>query len=108
MHGKDCKFNCTAPPQVQAAEERRESRIKQLDFWMAKRNAIMATIKEGWLQSNDKIVLANRNNIGFNKCRDLDRGGEVVTRNDPLEALIETHEKLTCHTKYKNWDTYDR
>jgi len=64
----------------------------------------MASIKEEGLEINEKVVLANRESIGFSKSRDWDRGGEVVIRNDLRKALTETYEKLKYHTK--NRDTY--
>ncbi|MCA9229709.1 MAG: hypothetical protein KIS63_00255 [Caldilineales bacterium] len=101
MQRKEWKFDYPAPQLGDAAHAKVSFHAEQIDFWMKKREDLMATIREEGIEINEKIALGYVNP----KARDWDRGGEIMIRNDLRKGLMETFEKLSYHTGKR--DTYD-
>ena len=103
MLRKDWCFDYTASKLSEAATEKQAFHQERLDWWKAKRMAVMNTIRSEGLEIDEKIVLEFRSP----KSRDWDRGSQVMVRNDLQNDLSECLEKLSLHTEkiqqYDGW-----
>ena len=103
MLRKDWGFDYTANKLADAAAVKTAFHQEQLDWWKAKRQEVMTTIRSEGLEIDEKIVLEFRSS----KVRDWDRGSQVMIRNDLQVDLSECLEKLGHHTQqvqqYDGW-----
>ena len=103
MLRKDWGFDYTANKLAEAAAVKMAFHQERLDWWKAKRQEVMTTIRAEGLEIDEKIVLEFRNP----KARDWDRGSQVLIRNDLQTDLSECLEKLGHHTQqvqqYDGW-----
>jgi hypothetical protein len=101
MQREQWKFDYTATKLSAAAKAKIAYHEQQLDFWKAKREEVITTIRAEGIEVDEKLVLAHSNP----KARDWDRGGEILIRNDLRKVLAECYQKLAYHTEER--DTYD-
>jgi hypothetical protein len=101
MQREQWKFDYTATKLSAAAQAKIAYHELQLDFWKAKREEVITTIRAEGIEVDEKVVLAHSNP----KARDWDRGGEILIRNDLRKVLAECYQKLAYHTEER--DTYD-
>lgn len=103
MLRKDWDFDYTATKLAEAAAVKMAFHQERLDWWKAKRQEVMSTIRSEGLEIDEKIVLEFRSP----KARDWDRGSQVMIRNDLQTDLTECLEKLGHHTQqvqqYDGW-----
>ena len=103
MLRKDWGFDYTANKLAEAASTKMAFHQERLDWWKAKRQEVMGTIRSEGLEIDEKLVLEFRNP----KARDWDRGAQVMIRNDLQVDLSECLEKLGHHTQqvqqYDGW-----
>jgi len=103
MLRKDWGFEYTASNLATAAAAKMAFHRERLDWWKAKKDEVMNTIRSEGLEIDEKIALGYRNP----KARDWDRGAQVMVRNDLQHDLDECLEKLGFHTdqlqQYDGW-----
>lgn len=95
------KFEYTASKLAAAAAIKKDFHQERLEWWKAKRDEVMNTIRAEGLEIDEKIVMAYSNP----KARDWDRGAEVMIRNDLQKDLQECLKKLQYHSERA--DDYD-
>ena len=95
MQRTDWTFQYRASQIAEATRSKIDYHQERLTFWKAKREEVLATIRAEGIEVDEKIVLAFQNP----KARDLDRGGQVIIRNDLQKALQEIYDKLRDHTE---------
>ena len=103
MLRKDWGFDYSASRLAEAAAEKMVFHQERLDWWKAKRQEVLGTIRSEGLEIDEKLVLEFRSP----KARDWDRGSQVMIRNDLQNDLAECLEKLGQHTQqvqqYDGW-----
>ena len=103
MLRKDWGFDYSASRLAEAAAEKMVFHQERLDWWKAKRQEVLGTIRSEGLEIDEKLVLEFRSP----KARDWDRGSQVMIRNDLQNDLAECLEKLGHHTQqvqqYDGW-----
>jgi hypothetical protein len=104
MLRNDWKFDYTAARLAEAAGAKMIYHGERLDWWRAKKDEVMKTIRSEGLEIDEKIVLTNYRSP---KGRDWERGAQVMVRNDLQKDLEECLEKLQYHTQkladYDGW-----
>lgn len=103
MLRQDWGFDYTATKLADAADLKKVFHQERLDWWKAKRQEVMTTIRSEGLEIDEKIALEYRNP----KQRDWNQGSQVMVRNDLQRDLSECLEKLGHHTQqlqqYDGW-----
>lgn len=103
MLRQDWGFEYIATKLADAADHKKAFHQERLDWWKAKRQEVMTTIRSEGLEIDEKIALEYRNP----KQRDWNQGSQVMVRNDLQRDLSECLEKLGHHTQqfqqYDGW-----
>lgn len=96
-------FEYAASDLATAAQTKMNYHRERLDFWKAKKNEVMDSIRADGLEIDEKIVLDFHNL----KARDWINGAQIMIRNDLKRDLDECLEKLRHHTEqladYDSW-----
>ena len=103
MQRNEWKFEFTAAKLAQAAQSKIAHHQTRLEFWRAKREEVLATIRAEGLEIDEKIVMGYQTP----KARDWERANRVSIRDDLRQRLDECLDKLRSHTdllaQYDGW-----
>lgn len=104
MLRNEWKFEYSAAKLADAASTRAARHRDRLEWWRARKDKVLETIRSEGLEIDEKIVLE----FASPKSRDWQDGARVSVRNDLRNDLNECLKKLAYHTEqlasYTSWN----